>query len=1007
MAGSGSRLASPVSFFAMLLVLILGSRAHASGATSVPGAPAITSVTAKPLGLLVAWAPADASEEVSSYSLTATASTVPGVLVPNECDPPPATIAPSTDSAVIMGGLCEGIPYRVTVTATNSLGAGPPSEASNAVAPLPASAPSAPQIIATIGRDSELRVGWVPPADGGGSPITEYRLTATLGRQIVTVITPGDATSATIPGLKNNRTYALALVASNAVGDSPAGPGSGKPRRASKPAEPSGVTAVAAGAGALAVSWTPPEDDGGSAITGYQVFVQRLEKQTDRRTRELRWKPRGPKLRRDAGASPVEIAGLEPTERYQVTIRARNARGRGPTNLPVGPVKPSLVLQPNAIQLSAAAMAAIASLDGGVLTIPTPVPSEFAALEVGQVLVGSASAATPGGLLARIVSIDASGGPLVVATEPATLTEAFSSLSLSAIVAPEELADSSPVAGVAGVRTLSKPRAGNDADFSLGSHTVRIELKDGGNEGTSFTGQVTLKPNLSIAIDLDHAGLAPDLYVWAYASVNVKGDLSLAAFRDFKLPPNLDSAPALFTFPSPAIPVGPVMICPRIPVKAQLDATAKLGARAVFDVTPYASGWWHSLQGADGDNPLNLHLNYGVRRNSVAERPVPNVVAEATGRAALVVSPRLLVGACPANLTVPDLAAGLGVGLELRGGAKAKIDPNAGAGEPWFKIGPFLALRAFFSFEFPTLKKQIGATIEEFDLPPSLYEIKGSPPAPPAVFPGTAKVEVGETRQFAAISSGGAVTWRILGGTTGDTIDSSGLLSVTGPPYRTLIVEASNTHGEDTSFVAVTDGNGRRSLDPPGDLAANRLDPTTAEVSWTPPTYTGATPISTYTLVISPSTRVQRTPGDATTTTVTGLDQDTGYVVLIQATTVDGFQTPSASVYVPRWSTSIEPTPTPNETPAPTPVPTGGSNCTPGAVSPDGWHCCSVNAGELCGGEFFNPVADQCEFASFYCEGGYAPGRCPAPLCGFPHCVTPEITLFFITPQPSLPDLCD
>src|SRR6476659_4549994 len=72
---------------------------------TLPGPPFITDVAARGLGLLVSWVPADVVDAVSSYSLTASAVSVPGVTIPPGCEAPAPTTAPGGDSSAIVGGL--------------------------------------------------------------------------------------------------------------------------------------------------------------------------------------------------------------------------------------------------------------------------------------------------------------------------------------------------------------------------------------------------------------------------------------------------------------------------------------------------------------------------------------------------------------------------------------------------------------------------------------------------------------------------------------------------------------------------------------------------------------------------------------------------------------------------------------------------------------------------------------------------------------------------------------
>jgi Fibronectin type III domain len=131
-----------------------------------PGAPTIVSVTAGNAQVTVAWSrpTSDGGSAITRYTVTAS----PGGKQ--------ATVdAPSTE--VTVTGLTNGTPYTFKVHATNAVGDGPPSDASEAVTPsgtstcmeaLPVLAPSDSKVFLTVGRvpvqlDSQRRpvVAWV------------------------------------------------------------------------------------------------------------------------------------------------------------------------------------------------------------------------------------------------------------------------------------------------------------------------------------------------------------------------------------------------------------------------------------------------------------------------------------------------------------------------------------------------------------------------------------------------------------------------------------------------------------------------------------------------------------------------------------------------------------------------------------------------------------------------------------------------------------------------------
>ncbi|WP_159083710.1 peroxidase family protein [Nocardioides terrigena] len=93
------------------------------------------------------------------------------------------------------------------------------------------------------------------------------------------------------------------------------------------PTAPLSNTAVIDGTGSIQVSWTPPVDDGGAPITGYDVTVYADGEVLDTRTA-------------GAGATDLVVADLDtnPGTRYEFTVAAINAAGTSAASELMGPV---------------------------------------------------------------------------------------------------------------------------------------------------------------------------------------------------------------------------------------------------------------------------------------------------------------------------------------------------------------------------------------------------------------------------------------------------------------------------------------------------------------------------------------------------------------------------------------------------------------------------------------------------------------------------------------------
>jgi len=186
---------------------------------TTPGAPQGAGATGGDASAVVTWsAPgSDGGSPITGYTVTASDSTTPA----NGGETCSWTSGPLTCTVV---GLTNGDDYTFSVTATNSVGTGPASLASNDV--VPATTPGAPQSVgATPGVASGI-ITWAPPTSDGGSTITGYTVTATdsttpaNGGETCTW-TSGPLTC-TVVGLTTGDSYTFTATATNSVGTGPA-----------------------------------------------------------------------------------------------------------------------------------------------------------------------------------------------------------------------------------------------------------------------------------------------------------------------------------------------------------------------------------------------------------------------------------------------------------------------------------------------------------------------------------------------------------------------------------------------------------------------------------------------------------------------------------------------------------------------------------------------------------------------------------------------------------------
>jgi hypothetical protein len=170
----------------------------------VPGIPKSVVAVGGRGEATITWAPpdTDGGSPITKYTITR----LPGGT---------SVDADGTATGILFAGLTNGTSYTFTVKATNALGTGLASTASNAV--TPAIEPDAPSTVkATIGN-AAAQISWTAPANNG-SAITGYTVTSSPGG--VSVDVDATSTTAIVPGLANDTPYTFTVVAKNAVGSS-------------------------------------------------------------------------------------------------------------------------------------------------------------------------------------------------------------------------------------------------------------------------------------------------------------------------------------------------------------------------------------------------------------------------------------------------------------------------------------------------------------------------------------------------------------------------------------------------------------------------------------------------------------------------------------------------------------------------------------------------------------------------------------------------------------------
>ena len=172
-----------------------------------------------------------------------------------------ADSGPATTSHVVTG-LDNGTSYTFQVRAVSQVGTGAPISSGAAT---PGTVPAAPSVNAARGN-GQVDLSWTAGTAAGAAATTGWQVRTDDGEWMD--VDGADTSSYSVTGLMNGTAYTFEVRAVNSFGAGEAGSASATP--ATTPSAPA-VSAMR-GDGSTSVSWTAG-DDGGSAVTGWQVQV--------------------------------------------------------------------------------------------------------------------------------------------------------------------------------------------------------------------------------------------------------------------------------------------------------------------------------------------------------------------------------------------------------------------------------------------------------------------------------------------------------------------------------------------------------------------------------------------------------------------------------------------------------------------------------------------------------------------------------------------------------------
>ena len=246
--------------------------------------------------------------------------------------------------------------------------------------------PGAPTSVTAVAGTNSVTVSWTAPASNGGSEVTGYTVTPSVGSPVAL----GNVLTTTFTGLASGTPLTFTVVSRNAVGNSlpstvsdsatPTAPTTGPPSAVL------GVTGVA-GVASATISWTPPVSNGGSPITGYKVICVPDNKRVN---------IAGP------NATSLVVTGIKNTVNTLYTVVALNAAGQSD----------SITLTPYPLP-GVPKVTAVRGASGAVNLTWTANPSNVAS-PITRYIVTLVSPPAPETMVIPIPTVSATGGSCMV-----------------------------------------------------------------------------------------------------------------------------------------------------------------------------------------------------------------------------------------------------------------------------------------------------------------------------------------------------------------------------------------------------------------------------------------------------------------------------------------------------------------------------------------------------------------------------------------------------------------
>ncbi|MEI6051219.1 MAG: fibronectin type III domain-containing protein, partial [Opitutaceae bacterium] len=172
-------------------------------------------------------------------------------------------------------------------------------------------APGVPTAVSAEAGNNEATVSFAAPVPDGSAGILSYTVTASPGGATAS----GYASPLTVTGLTNGNSYTFTVTATNAIGTGTSSSASGSVTPlATLPGRPTNTKAAfnTGASGTIFVSFSTPVNNGGTAITNYEVTAQVADGSTIETVTTT------------GASSPISVTGLTNARPYIFTVRANN-----------------------------------------------------------------------------------------------------------------------------------------------------------------------------------------------------------------------------------------------------------------------------------------------------------------------------------------------------------------------------------------------------------------------------------------------------------------------------------------------------------------------------------------------------------------------------------------------------------------------------------------------------------------------------------------------------------